>query len=467
MKIGFCFLIYKKLSQHKAWVNFFKNVNKERYEIYCHAKYFKKSENQKLLQGKHIPEKIKTEWAKVSLVEASLELFRNAHEDGCDYVFLLSGECVPIHSFNFIANQIQDKKSVINFNLTSSLSGAQSGYFDSNENERRYKESNSIKKYVDKNNFIKADQWVGLNKKDVITLTKDKSLIENFNDVFAADEHYVPTVLNKNRQLLDAKQQAVTFTDWSSNKEWRHPKLFRNITPKELEKAKNSGAFFLRKVPAISTFNIVNRFYGNCTFRLPKGKKYIAFIHIPKNGGCSVKKYLKNDGRFLKFHHESAREIKQNISKELWEETYTFTTVRNPWSRILSAFNFLKAGGLPQFNDEEKAKELRIYKDTSFVDWVKENESHFKNAREPFEGTAGWMHFKRQTSYINEPLDKIFKIENINNKQGLIGRGFMQTIPTDNCSGKKQNYRSSYNNETIKIIRSAYEEDIKLFKYSF
>ena len=246
MKIGFCFLMYKGLAQHKAWVKFFKKADPESFEIYCHSKKPKKAERQKLLKGKHISTHIKTKWADVSLVEASLNLFKEALDDACDYIFLLSDTCVPIHTFNFIKNKIKDKKSIIHYNVRESLSGTGDGeYFDITETSRRYKKSKSIKNYVKESEFIKAEQWVALNKKDAKAVLDDPTLIEYFDDVFAGDEHFVPTVLSQKGKLESCHNKPITYTNWENQKKWEHPKTFSYISRKELSTAKNSGCFFL------------------------------------------------------------------------------------------------------------------------------------------------------------------------------------------------------------------------------
>ena len=42
MKIGFCFLIYKNLSQEKTWQKFFEDKATKEYGIYTHPKHPKK-----------------------------------------------------------------------------------------------------------------------------------------------------------------------------------------------------------------------------------------------------------------------------------------------------------------------------------------------------------------------------------------------------------------------------------------
>ena len=72
------------------------------------------------------------------------------------------------------------------------------------------------------------------------------------------------------------------------------------------------------------------------------------------------------------------------------------------------------------------------------------------------------MHFKKQTSYINEDIDKIIKLEDEEQKRKL----FKKTIPVENKSTKKDS-RPKINEESKKIISKAYAQDIKVFGYNF
>ena len=60
------------------------------------------------------------------------------------------------------------------------------GYFNSNETKRRYDESELIEKYINFEDFIKSEQWIGLCKKDVLLLKDQKDdTLKFFKDIFA------------------------------------------------------------------------------------------------------------------------------------------------------------------------------------------------------------------------------------------------------------------------------------------
>ena len=467
MKIGFCFLMRRGLKNHYLWSKFFNGISKKRYGIYTHSKNPKYVNRQSLLKGTHVKNCIPTEWGEVSLVEATLELFGTALQDGCDYVLLVSDTCVPIHSFNYVHRQIfLDARSRINYLVEHDELSApreKNTYFCGTETERRYAESWAIRNFVELKDFIKGSQWVGLNKADVEILLQDASYVENFDDVFAADEHFIPTILNKYGDLDSVSCSRITHVEWEMDKEWRHPKEYRWLTREDIHEARSTGAFFMRKVPALSNVKCALRKYGTDTFKIPSGKNYISYVHIPKNGGCSIKKFFSADARFFNYAHSTAAEIKEALGTELWEETYTFSTVRNPWARVFSAFTFLQAGGLPQFNDSEKALSLGIRPDTYFNDWVMANEDNFFNPAGPFCGTPGWMHFGKQVSYLNTPIDRIFKLEDLAQDTP---KPFRSPLPLDNSS-EHGSYRDTYNAYSKGIVGAAYKDDVNEFEYLF
>jgi hypothetical protein len=454
-KIGFCFLLYNNLSQHKRWLSFFKNVDPNRYAIYCHPKNASKASKQSLLSGNIIKKIVKTKWADPSLVEATINLFQAAIDDGCDYVILLSGSCIPIHSFEYVWHKLSDGKSVIHFDSCR----ASEGYFDISETKRRYNESEAIKSFVNFNGFIKSEQWVGLSKKHC-NLVLEEGALNYFSDVFASDEHYIPTILNKHNELSSVKNQILTFTDWDNNLDWRHPARYPFITHSIIKKSRSSGALFLRKAGGFCASDSRIKSHGQNSFKIPSDKNYIVFVHIPKNGGCSVKKMLENDSRFLNFSHKTAREIRIDLGNDLWRETFKFAIIRNPWSRVFSAFNFFKKGGFPQFEDHLKAQDIGIYDTTDFNDWVNNNKDNFLNKKFPFSGTAAWMHFKKQIKYYNEPLDLMIKLEDLS-KSALLS-----SLPHENASSSSP-YIDVYDQSSIDIVSQAYEEDIIAFGYEF
>ena len=66
-KVAFCFLIYDVINHEELWNNFFKNVDKNKYNIYIH---YKVDIPLKYFNEYKIKNIMKTEWCGISLVQA-------------------------------------------------------------------------------------------------------------------------------------------------------------------------------------------------------------------------------------------------------------------------------------------------------------------------------------------------------------------------------------------------------------
>ncbi|MDB2347376.1 sulfotransferase family protein [Verrucomicrobiales bacterium] len=127
------------------------------------------------------------------------------------------------------------------------------------------------------------------------------------------------------------------------------------------------------------------------------------FIHIPKTAGTSVVKALfGSSSRHIpweEFHRTNGRKF---------SDYYKFAFVRNPWDRLLSAYLFLKRGGMNP-TDAAWAKEcLGQYNDfESFVhEWVS------------VENIESWVHFIPQYKWIYDDqetlqMDYVGRMESI------------------------------------------------------
>ena len=90
------------------------------------------------------------------------------------------------------------------------------------------------------------------------------------------------------------------------------------------------------------------------------------FIHIPKNGGTSIRNSFDINGYDKKvvrkkYPHDGAMKIRDYCGDEVWNTFYKFAVVRNPYDRLVSYYHFHKS---PQYRYPARAQEL------SFKDWV-------------------------------------------------------------------------------------------------
>jgi hypothetical protein len=119
-KIGFCFLIKDMLYNQPLWKSYLSGIPTQNYKIYIHYK----QKCDIILDNYKFINSIQTKWGDISLIRASLLLFEEAFNDDCDIMFLLSGDTIPLQSYEEI-NKINTSifsvqpyhRSKIGFNL--------------------------------------------------------------------------------------------------------------------------------------------------------------------------------------------------------------------------------------------------------------------------------------------------------------------------------------------------------------
>ena len=100
MKLGFCFLIKEGLNHVSLWSRFLAASSPGLVGVYVHAKT---SAPAPILDGAWVdPSPLPTAWGDRSLVEATQRLFMAAIDDGCDAMVLLSGDMLPLQSFDWV-----------------------------------------------------------------------------------------------------------------------------------------------------------------------------------------------------------------------------------------------------------------------------------------------------------------------------------------------------------------------------
>lgn len=210
----------------------------------------------------------------------------------------------------------------------------------------------------------------------------------------------------------------------------------------------------------------------------------LGFIYLanPKTGSTSIRKKLdeKSDSILLKkmqennnFHQHWSAKIYEKILLEkyniIFSKLFSFTTIRNPWGRIVSAFNFSKCdeNGNPFWSINHDSLTEGKYNFSNFlIDldkndyWCKIGIPHLKN-----------FAFDENSKQI---VTKIYKIEDVTSEQ--INNDFfkhtgkklnIEKIPKLNQT-KKVNYRDYYTEKwMVEKVRDCFESDIKYGNYIF
>jgi len=203
-------------------------------------------------------------------------------------------------------------------------------------------------------------------------------------------------------------------------------------------------------------------------------KKKIIFVHIPKTGGSSIEKCLKNvfDERILmekkravgeqtkvlgeiknlyknshnSLKHSTIMELKNHYSDEDFNEFHKFAVIRNPWDRLLSLYSW------PDKTKYNKKSFLKYFKGVKEVDAYKKR--------------ALWTINKFVCDEKGDIMvDTLLDFENLNNdfmklnsKLGLTE----DTLPHINRT-KVKSFREVMDEETIEIVRRYYKKEIDKF----
>jgi hypothetical protein len=192
----------------------------------------------------------------------------------------------------------------------------------------------------------------------------------------------------------------------------------------------------------------------------PFDETHSIFVHIPKCAGISVSQALYGN---LAGGHNSLEAYFTVFEPEKILNYFKFTFVRNPWDRLVSAYYFLKAGGM---NEED-----RLWAEAEIISYP--DFDHFVRFWLTEENINKYIHFKPQVSFIQDRRDKVRMdfigfFENLKDDfkfvAGRLGRE--ADLPKLNTS-ERNFYTNYYTEETQKIVARVYAKDIELLGYQF
>lgn len=185
------------------------------------------------------------------------------------------------------------------------------------------------------------------------------------------------------------------------------------------------------------------------------------FIHVPKCGGLSI-----HDPNYSRYGHDLRQKNFKfyKDSQQRNDVQFSFTFVRNPWDRLVSAYHYLKNGGSGAQPGDAVDYESLLSQYSSFEDVVLNWNYNLFNQ----------IHLKPQWEWIcddngNLIVDFVGKFEHLQadyNTVCDIIKIPRKKLPHTNRSEHKP-YTEYYNAETRKIVSEIYAKDIELFNYEF
>lgn len=246
MKIAFCFLTYDIIIRYDIWNTFFENTDINKYVVFIHPKniinFTPYKFNYNIVKNRITT----TSKDNITIVKATLKLLEetyknnNNNEDKITHFIFLSQSCIPLYNFNKLYELIK----LFPYSVISSI--------DNNQKNRYIQLSDSIKKYINYNNFVKQQPNMILIREDVEKLIK-YDLTNHFQYMICPDEHYFINILNNIFKTKIIKRQ-THFCNYELQK--TQGLEFYSIDNKFIDKIRNYGFLFMRKVNNMSVINI-------------------------------------------------------------------------------------------------------------------------------------------------------------------------------------------------------------------
>ncbi len=189
------------------------------------------------------------------------------------------------------------------------------------------------------------------------------------------------------------------------------------------------------------------------------------FIHIPKNGGVSIRRTLELERSVSLSNPYHYRYI--DIADRVGRHLNFFSVVRNPWSRTASRYVFAQqsARNWPD-TDTRRQYILRA----SFADYVRDRTilPIPEHPGQPWMGPlSSWFN---QLEWIRDERGIIactcLRLENL--EQDLsVYMGKSVRLVKSNVTEKQYDYRAMYTDQLAEIVAGTFKDDIDYFGFRF
>lgn len=210
-------------------------------------------------------------------------------------------------------------------------------------------------------------------------------------------------------------------------------------------------------------------------------KHKFIFISNGKTGSTSIENALSKyqEGEYLNLAipdlftkgHIPAVLLKQLVKKEIWNNYFKFSFVRNPWDWVVSQY-FYNFHEKPQKDQTKKSKHSNSPSTEDKTCLTTDDIYKLYNFLKQYRGIPDAETLLQHNYIYNsngvKQLDYVGKFESLNaDFQGAMDKiGIHAILPVLNNS-KHDYYKHYYNHETIELVKILYEIDIKSFDYEY
>lgn len=244
---------------------------------------------------------------------------------------------------------------------------------------------------------------------------------------FYGSKVLIPKNYKENLEFMYGKNWNISNSKYKKSGKWR-------------ESSKRFRKYFSKK-----------KYIRNRRPVLDKHNKFM-FFGNHKAGLTSVNRNILK-GRIINWKNFKSTyfsELEKYSDNEI-EKIFKFTIVRNPFSRVVSAFFYLKSLGILGQN--------KLFQEFIKTDFLKKGVKTNPHFHQQYPSA-----FHQHVQFI----DYIAKLENIKEDWKFIASKIncSDKIPHKNIS-KHKPYQEYYDKETIKIVEEIYREDLERFGYKF
>lgn len=241
---------------------------------------------------------VQTSWGAPSIVKATLSMLRFAASKNCSHYILLSDSCVPLYNFGTTLKCIKSLKL-------------------SNINE---------KKTIRRNGQLYKTQcqWCIFNHEDAIQLINNENF-QAYKSIKILDEVYF---VNEVKQYTKKPLTYVNWIDKHRDQLGYHPKLWKQISVRDINYIRSTGALFMRKCTNETNFRIFltpQIFFGEAEKQIFRKMKQTS-----RN-----KKIHKHIDIILKCSIQNVLEV-CNKNKEVYKSDKSIWQIWNTLSQVIT-----------------------------------------------------------------------------------------------------------------------------------
>jgi len=205
----------------------------------------------------------------------------------------------------------------------------------------------------------------------------------------------------------------------------------------------------------------LRRWTGKTIYKPCHDQKKAIFIHVPKAAGTSISLTLFGE----EVGHYSS-EMYKSVDPHKFHQYFKFSFVRDPVSRFVSSYNYLKNGGNTQADKYFSRTYMCKYPDMiSLLKKLSQEKERFGIFK-----IINWGHFIPQVNFLCDStgiqVDYVGKVENIDIDFSFVS----QKINNTSVSLQKLNSSPAFGKEFIsdevkRVIWNVYRDDYETFHY--